>query len=101
MSASGYQTGEMSHVHQQYRADRICNRSKKRKVEGARVGASAGDDHLRAMLFRELRQFVVIDALIVAAHSVGHDFIGLAGKVEGIAVGEVSSMRQIHAKHSV
>ena len=50
-------------------ASAIC--AEAREIEDARIGAGAGDDHLRLVLLGQARQFVVIDALVFLAHAVG------------------------------
>ena len=71
------------------------------KSSDARIGAAARDDHLRLVLFGQAREFVVIDALVVLAHAVGHDLVGLAGKIQRMAVRQVAAVRQIHAEDGV
>ena len=49
----------------------------------------------------EARHLVVIDPLVFAAHAVGHDLVGLAGKIERMPVRQVAAVRQIHSQDGV
>ena len=73
MQAGRHQAGDMRHVHQKNRAHRIGDLAETREIDDARIGAAAGDDHLGLVLLGQPGQFVVIDALVLAAHAVGHD----------------------------
>ena len=101
MQAGGDQAREMRHVDQEDGADRIGDLAEARKIDDARIGAAARDDHLRLVLFGQAGQLVVIDALVVAAHAVGNHLIGLARKVERMAVRQVAAVRQVHAQDRV
>jgi hypothetical protein len=46
------------------------------------------------VLLGQALQFVVIDALVVFAHAVGNHVVGLARKIELMAVGQVAAVRQ-------
>ena len=74
---------------------------KRAKSMNARIGAAARDDHLRLVLLRQPLHFVVVDALVFLAHAVGNDLVGLAGKVELMAVREVAAVRQVQAQDGV
>ena len=58
----------------------IC--AEAREIDDARIGAAARDDHLRLVLFGQPRQLVVVDALVVLAHAVGHDLVRLAREIQ-------------------
>ncbi len=77
----------------------IC--AEAREIDDARIGAAAGDDHLRLVLFGQARQLVVIDALVFAAHAVRNHVVGLAGKIELVPVRQVAAVRQVHAQDRV
>ena len=53
------------------------------------------------MLVGQPRKLVVVDALIVLSHAVRDNRVELAGEVEGMAVREMSAMREVHAEHRV
>ena len=78
IDTGGDQPGEMGHIHQKQRSDRIGDLAEALEIDDSRVGAGAGDDHLRLVLFRQPRHLVVVDALVFLAHSVGDHFVGLA-----------------------
>ena len=48
VQARRHQAGEVRHVHQEDGAHRIGDLAEAAEVDDARVGAAAGDDHLRA-----------------------------------------------------
>ena len=48
-----------------------------------------------------LLQLVVVDGLGFAGHAVGDDLVGLAGKIQRMAVREVSAVRQVQAENRV
>src|ERR1051325_9864753 len=91
MDAGGDQAGKMRDVDHDHRADFVGRLAEWAKVDLARIGAVADDDHLGPVLARELAHGVVVDALVRAAHAVGHDFEELAGKIDRAPVGEMRS----------
>ena len=53
-------------------------------------------------MFRsQSRHFLVIDGLRILAHAIRDDFVGLAGKVELVAVRQVAAVRQVQAENRV
>jgi len=101
MELGGDQAGEMRHIDQQQRAHRIGDLAKARKIEDARIGAAAGDDHFRLVLFGQARDLVVIDTLVFAAHVIRDHVIGLAREIQVMAVREMAAMRKIEAEDGV
>ena len=71
------------------------------EVDESRIGAAAADDELWPLALGDSLQIVVIDGLGFLGHAVGNDLVGLAGKVQRMAVREVSAMREIQAKDGV
>ena len=101
MQARGDQARDMRHVHHEQRAHRIGDLAEAREIQHARISAGAGQDHLGLVLLGQARELVVIDALVVFAHAVGHDVVSLAGEVELVAVGQVAAVREVHAQDGV
>ncbi len=99
--AAGDQAGDVRHVHHQRRADALGDRAHPREIDHARIGAGAGDDHLRLVLIGELLELLVIDPLIVLAHAVRDDRVELSRKIQRMAVREVAAVREVHAEHGV
>ena len=71
------------------------------KVDGARIGAAAGDDHLGLVLARERRHLVHVDAMVLPAHRVGHHLEPLARHVHRRAVRQMSAGRQAQPHEGV
>ena len=83
------------------RINRIGDLAQRGKSIDARIGRRAGRDHCRANFFRLFLQRVVIDLLGLFVHAVLRDLIKFAGKIRGMAVGEMTAMRQIHGQDFV
>jgi len=61
MHAAGHESGKVRHVDQIKRAHSIGDLAHAGEVNGARIGAASADDQLRAFLFRELFQLVIVN----------------------------------------
>ena len=101
MLARGHEAGDVGHVHHQQRAHFIGDLAELGKVDGAGVGAGAGDDQFRLVLEGEAAHLVVVDALGLFIEVVGHEVEVLAGEVDGAAVGKVAAVGKAHAQHGV
>ena len=53
------------------------------------------------MLVGEPIELVVVDALVIFAHAVGHDRVQLAREVQRVAVRQMAAVRQVHAEDRV
>ena len=67
MRAAGDQAGEVRHVDHEIGADLVGDLAEAAKIDDARIGGAAGDDHLGPMLLRELLHLLIVDAVIVRA----------------------------------
>ena len=94
MRAAGDQPGEVRHVDHQVGADLVGDLAEGGEVDDARIGAAAGDDHLRPVLAREAPHLVHVDAVVLAAHRVGHHLEPLARQVDRRAVRQMPAGRQ-------
>ena len=101
MHAARDQAGYVGHVDYVFRADAIGDLAHPGKINNPGVGASAADDQLGPLALGDLLQFVVVDGLGVFAHTVGDDFVHLAGKIQRMAVSQVASVGQIQAKDGI
>ena len=99
--AAGDQAGKVRHVDHQVGADLVGDGAEGGEVDDARIGAAAGDDHLRLVLAREAPHLVHIDAVVLPAHGVGHDLEPLAGQVDRRAVRQVAAGRQAEPHEGV
>src|ERR671921_3005242 len=98
MRAAGNESGEVSHVNEEKRVDRIRDLTHALEIEDARVSAAASDDHLRLLAFGDVGKLVVVNGLSVFAHAVCDHFVSLAGKIQRVAMGKMSAMREIETK---
>ena len=67
----------------------------------ARIGRTTRDDHLGLVLMGQLFHLLHVDALVVAAHGIGHGLEPLAGEVGRVAVGEMAARRQVETHEGV
>ena len=75
MLAGGDEPGEVGHVDEQLRADRVGDLAEGGEVEVARIGGPAGDDHLRLVLVGEPLDLLHVAAQVLAADVVGDDVV--------------------------
>ena len=71
------------------------------EVDDARVGAGAGHDELGPDLPGLTLEGVVVDAPVGLRHPVGVEVEVAAAEVDGVAVGQVTAVRQAHAQDGV
>ena len=101
MQSSGHESRDVRHIHEEERAHGLGGFGDALKIDHPRIGTCPGDDHFRLVLMRQPLDFVVVDALVFFAHAVGHELVHTAGKIQRMSVGQVTTMRQVHAQHSV
>ena len=66
----GDEPGEVRHVAEEERADLVRDLAELPRLDGARIGAAAADDQLRAVLLRQLEDLVVVDDVRLARDAV-------------------------------
>src|SRR5271157_5599169 len=101
MRPAGYQTSEVRHVHQVERVHFVGNLPHSDEIDESRIGAAAANDELRPLALGNTFQIVIVDGLGFLGYAVGNDLVGLAGKVQRMAVTEVAAMRQVQAENGV
>src|SRR5271157_2787862 len=101
MRPAGYQTSEVRHVHQVDRAHFVGNLPHPDEIDESRIGASTTNDELWPLALGNALQIVVINGFGFIGNAVGNDLVGLAGKVQRMAVCEVSAMGEIQAENRV
>ena len=101
MYASRNQSGKMSHVDEVERADLVRDLPHTCEVDDSRIGAATADDQLGPFLLGKLFQIVVVDGFAFLGHAVWDDAVGLAGKIQMMAVSEVSAVSQVQSEDSV
>ena len=99
--ARGDQTGVVRHVHQEVGSNLIGHGANTSEVDRARIGAAAGDDHLRALGPGELLQLLVIKQAIILAHAVLHGAEPLTRQVGRCPVRQMAAGGQRHAEDAV
>ena len=97
---SGDEASHVRHVHEQIRADLVCDGAEARPIDDLRICGKAADDHFRLAFQGDALDFVVIDHARLV-HAVGNDVEEFAGDVGLGAVGEMAAVRQRHAQHGV
>src|SRR5438445_7527785 len=95
------ETGEVRHVHEEQRLDRVGDLPQPREIEDARIRRRAGDDELRAVLLRDPLELVVIQHLVVLANSVRGEVVELAREVHRRAVRQVTALMEGETQHRV
>ena len=98
---SGHQAGNVGHIHPQIGTHLISNGTEAGKVDGSGIGGGTGHDHLGLALLGHPLQLVVVDVAGLLVHAVGHHVVIFAGKIHRAAVGQMSTVVQIHAQNSV
>ena len=101
MHAAGDEPGEMRHVDHEPGADLVGDLAEAAKVEDARVGRAAGDDHLGPMLFRQPQHFVHVDQMVLAPHAVRHDLEPAARQVHRRAMREMAAGGEVEAHEGI
>ena len=89
---------DVRHINEEVGSDGVGNLTESHKVDLARVGGSAGREHLRANFLGLLGKGIIVDTAIVLRDAVVGDLVELAGEVGLVSVGEVTTMRQIHGE---
>src|SRR5271157_1952134 len=101
MRASSDQSGEVRHVNQVQRANFVGNLAHAREIDEPRIGAAAADDQLWPLALSDLLQIVVINGLGFLGHAVGNDLVGLAGKIQWMAVRQMPAVREVQSENGV
>ena len=101
MHACGDQPRDVRHVHKENRADRFRGFGDALEIDDARVRACSCHNHFRFVLACQALDFDVIDALVFFAHAVGHELVHAAGKIQGMPVGQVAAVGEIHAQNRI
>ena len=101
MFAGRDESGDVRHVDEEERVDRIGDLPKARKIEKARISRSARGDHRRAHLFGLFGERVVVDLLGLFAHAVVRHLVKFAGEICRMAVGQMTAVGEIHRQDAV
>ncbi|MPN15215.1 hypothetical protein SDC9_162544 [bioreactor metagenome] len=101
MESRGDQTGDMGHIHEEIGARLMRDFAEGLKIDDARIGGSARQDHFRLMLFGQIPNLIIVDTVGDRVHSVGHDIVVETGEIHRAAVGQVAAVGEIHAENGI
>ena len=82
-------------------ADGLRDFGHAREINDARIGARADNDHFRLVFLREAVEFVVVDGFGIFRDAVSDEVVGLAGKIQRMAVSEMAAVGEIHAENGI
>ena len=88
------------HINKENCADLFCNLSDALKVNLARIGGSAGNNHFRLTFKRGFFKRVIVD-IAVFVNAVGEEVIELSAEVDLCAVSKVAAVRKAHSEHGI
>src|SRR3954465_6529534 len=97
MRPARHESGEVRHVDQEKSTDLVSDVAHADEIDNPGIGASPADDQFRAFLLSQLLQFVVVNRLRLFGHAVRDDLVSLAGKVQMMAVRQMSAVREIES----
>ena len=95
------ETGNVSHIDHEIRADAVRNLAESLEVDKTRVSACTRKYEARLAFLGESRYLVVINEAGVFIHGVRHNVEVLARNVDGAAVRKMTAVRETHAQHGV
>src|SRR5208283_3550232 len=98
MRPARYQTGKVRHVHQVNRANLVGDLAHAGEINVPRIGAAATDNELWPLAFGDAFQIVIVDGLCFLGYTIGNDLVRFAGEVQRMAVGKMSSVREVQAE---
>jgi hypothetical protein len=101
MFAARNQTGDVRHVDEEQRADRVSDLPHTLKINEARIGRRAGSDQLRLHFFCELGERIVIDLLGLLAHAVLRDLIKFSREIGRMAMSQMAAVGQVHRQNTI
>src|SRR5206468_10489707 len=95
MLATRDEPGNVRHVDEKNRTDRIGDLAQPWKVDDARIRRRAGSDHRWPRFLGLFLQCVVVDLLGLLAHAVLRDVVKLAGKICRVPVRKMAAVGEI------
>ena len=101
MQSCRNEPSEMGHVAEEQGVDLVGDLPEPVGLDRARVGRTAADDQLRAVLLGELEDIVVVDHVRLAADAVVDDRVEPAREVDLEAVREVAAVRELEREDRV
>ena len=92
---------EVRHVAPEERADLVRDLAELPRLDGARVGGAAAQDHLRAVLLGERQHLVVVDAARLPRDAVVNDRVEPPREVDLEPVGQMAAVVEPERQHRV
>ncbi len=100
VNACGNQARHVRHVDKQVCADAVSDFTHFCPVNHAGVGREATDNHLRLVLFGQLRHLVIVN-FTGLIDTVRYDVVQFTGEVNRGAVSQVAALRQVHTQNGI
>ena len=91
----------MRHVDHEIGADLVGDLAETAEIDDARISRGAGDDHLGPVLFRQPLDFLHVDQMVIAPHTVGHRLEPAPRQIDRRAVGEMAAGGEIEPHEGV
>jgi len=101
MNASRHQTGNMSHINHKEGTNLICDLPESGKINKSRIGAGTGHNHLGLVLKGELFNLIHVDLFSITINPIRNKIKKLSGKVDPAAMGQMTTMGQIHPQNLI
>ncbi|MNC22806.1 hypothetical protein D3C75_708130 [compost metagenome] len=101
MKTCSNQTGNVSHIHHEERADIIGNGTKRFKVNSARVCTCTGNNQFRTVFEGGFAHFIIINQECIFLHAISYEVIQQSGGIYRTSVRQMTAVSEIHAEHSV
>ena len=101
MCTSCNQTGDMRHINQKISTMLVGNFSETGKINHTRISRATSNNQLRLMFGGQCINFIIINQMIVALHTILHGIEPFAGLVWGSAMCQVTTGRQAHSQNGI
>ena len=101
MHSGGHEPRDVRHVHEEHRPDLLRYRSDLLERQDSRVRARTRDDHGRTLPACQRSQRIHVQPSVLHPDPIRHHVVQPAAEVDRGAVGQVSTMRQVHPQQLV
>ena len=100
MEASSYQTSDVSDIAHEVSAALVGDLTEALKIDDTGISGGAADDQLGLVLHSQTLHLVVVNVTLLI-DAVADDVEEMAGEVDRAAVGQVTTVGQLHAHHGI
>ena len=101
VDAGCHKACEMGHIDMENGADLVGDLPEAGEIDDARIGGTAGDDHLGTVLLRQSFHLGKVDKVRVRTHAILDGVEPFAGKIGPGAMGEMAAGIEAHAEDRV